>query len=194
MREERHSGPERNMILSMLFASKVSPFFSLQSLNCTYRCSFYYNLESNYELRLSGNFVSYYYYLNFLTMRTLKYSVGIDIAKSTFQACLSSINDLQEVKVKSSSSFSNNHKGFEAMIAWVSRHEKEKLPTCFLMEATGIYYEQIAWFLHKNGYLVSVIIPSKAKRIMQALGIRSKNDKIDAQGLSFMNAQQSLPL
>src|SRR3954471_2448732 len=127
-------------------------------------------------------------------MRTVKYSVGIDIGMSSFKACLTAINELQEVKVKRSGSFSNNASGFARLKEWALKHIKEEAPVFFLMEATGIYYEQLAWFLHSKRLNVSVVLPNKSKRYFQALGLRSKNDKIDAQGLGYMGAQQSLPL
>src|SRR5690606_30883132 len=40
--------------------------------------------------------------------------------------------------------------------------------------------------------LVSVILPNKAKKYLQATGLKSKNDSIDAQVLSRMGAEQSL--
>jgi len=36
------------------------------------------------------------------------------------------------------------------------------------------------------------ILPNKSKRYMQSLGLKSKNDKIDAKGLSRMAAEQRL--
>ncbi len=55
-----------------------------------------------------------------------------------------------------------------------------------------MYHEQLAWYLHQQGYKVSVILPTKAKRYLQALGLKSKNDKIDAIGLSRMGCEQCL--
>lgn len=127
-------------------------------------------------------------------MEVLKYSVGIDLAKPSFKACLTSIDERQIVKVKSSGSFYNTPDGFEKFLMWVRKHCKQTAPVVFLMEATGIYYEQLAWFLFKKKMNVSLILPNKAKRYMQSLGQKSKNDAIDAQGLATMSAQQSLPL
>ncbi len=63
-----------------------------------------------------------------------------------------------------------------------------------LMEAKGNYYEQLAWYLQNKNCSLSVILPNKAKKYIQGLGAKSKNDKIDARGLSKMGAEQSLPL
>ena len=62
------------------------------------------------------------------------------------------------------------------------------------MEATGIYYEQLARFLYEKEFAVMVILPTKAKRYLQAIGNKSKNDKIDAKGLARMGLEQRLPL
>jgi transposase len=60
------------------------------------------------------------------------------------------------------------------------------------MEATGVYHENCSLFLNENSYAVSVIIPNKAKRHFQSLGLKSKNDSINANGLVQMSAEQKL--
>src|SRR5687768_8589614 len=127
-------------------------------------------------------------------MVNLKYSVGIDGSKKDFKVCVSVINTLQQVKVKASATFANTQSGFELFLNWVAKHCKEELPVFFLMESTGVYNEQLAWFLYNKGQKCTVILPNKAKRYLQSTGIKSKNDKIDAQGLARMCAEQSLPL
>jgi len=39
---------------------------------------------------------------------------------------------------------------------------------------------------------VSIIVPNKARKHLQSLGIKSKNDSIDAKGLARMGAEQML--
>jgi transposase len=125
--------------------------------------------------------------------KPLKYAIGLDIAKDKFDACLSLIDDLQQVVIKSSkSAIPNTGHGFKELVDWLDKHVKEEIPLTFCMEATGIYYEQLAWFLYQEGYSVSVLVPQKAKYYLRSLGIKSKDDKIDAKGLSVMAAQQSL--
>ncbi len=48
----------------------------------------------------------------------IKYSIGVDFSSEDFHACLSVIDMVQKVTVKSSSKFSNNQKGFEAFTPW----------------------------------------------------------------------------
>lgn len=125
----------------------------------------------------------------------LKYSFGIDISKNDFHACLSAIDARQQVKVKASRKFSNNQQGFKELLVWLARHRKEvNVPLVIVMEATGVYYESCAMFLFKAGFQVSVVLPNKAKKYMQAVGLKTKNDKIDALGLARMGAEQALAL
>lgn len=123
----------------------------------------------------------------------LKYSVGLDISSGDIHCCLSCIDSLQKVTVKSSRKIPNTVKGFKDLVEWIGRNRKEKgIPLVICMEATGVYYENCALFLHNQGYTVSVILPSHAKKYLQSCGQKSKNDKIDARGLSRMGAEKAL--
>lgn len=124
----------------------------------------------------------------------LKYCLGIDVSKDENQVCLSVIDSEQKVTIKGSRKFANTPKGFEQLEAWLQRHLKEELPLVVVLEATGIYHEQLSWFLHEKGYALSIILPNKAKAYLKAVGLKSKNDSIDAAGLSRMGAEQCLPL
>jgi len=124
-------------------------------------------------------------------MEILKYGLGIDMAMEKFDACISIINRLQQVMIRAQCSFTNNKRGFETFIVWVTKNTKLAIPAVYLMEATGIYYEQLAWFLHNKNCSVSVVLPNKAKKYKEALGLKSKNDRIDAKGLAQMACEQN---
>lgn len=126
-------------------------------------------------------------------MKNLRRSVGIDMAKNEFYGCISVINDQSHVKIKATKKFDNTAKGFDELKQWVEKsNKKEPLPCCYVMEATGVYYEQLAWYLYNQQIHVAVVLPNKAKNYMKSLGLRSKNDTIDAKGLARMGAEQYL--
>lgn len=127
-------------------------------------------------------------------MQAVKYSVGIDLSKEDFKACMGLINTGQQVSIKASSSFANTPAGFACFVSWVAKHARQDLPLSYVMEATGIYYEQLAYFLFSKGLSVSVVLPTKAKAYLESLGHKSKTDALDARGLAYMGAQQNLPL
>jgi len=121
----------------------------------------------------------------------LKYSVGIDVAMDKFDVCIVVIDDTQSVVIKATKSFVLK-KDYKPLLEWVKKHQKENLPLCFTMEATGNYFEKLAAFLFENGCFVSVVLPNKAKKYFQSHGIKSKTDRIDAKGLAQMGAEQKL--
>jgi len=131
--------------------------------------------------------------LKFKAMTTpLKYSVGFDCSKDDFSACISLIDFSQEVTIKSTRKFKNTTRGFDDCQYWITQHCKAPVPIAVVMEATGNYYENLAFYFFKKDYAVSVILPNKAKKYMESRGIKTKNDPVDAKGLSQMGAEQRL--
>jgi transposase len=122
----------------------------------------------------------------------LKYSVGTDISKEKFDACVSVIDTDYEVKVLATKSFRNTQVGIEEFYRWSQSKFNHESLAVYTMEATGVYYEKLAWFLNKKDCHVSVVLPNRSKKYMQSLGIKSKNDKIDSKGLARMGAEQKL--
>jgi transposase len=123
----------------------------------------------------------------------IKYCLGVDVSKKDFHCCICVIDQIQKVTVRGSRKFSNNRDGFKELQTWLGKqHKDQSVPLVVVMEATGIYYEQLAFYLFRSGYSVSVVLPNKAKKYLQSIGIKSKNDKIDAQGLARMGAEQCL--
>lgn len=125
----------------------------------------------------------------------LKYSAGLDIACKKIDICISVIDNHQRVSVLSGKSFLNTLNGFKAMEDWIIKHHKETdVPLVLCMEATGVYHENCALYFWERKYKTSIILPNKAKHYLISLGLKSKNDSIDAKGLSKMGAEQCLEL
>jgi transposase len=125
----------------------------------------------------------------------LRYCIGIDVDKLEFKVNFRSLNSTGYQKVIASRTFSNSKKGFGEFDVWIAKNRKD--PDVWLvltMEATGVYHENLAWYFHGKGFNINIVLPLKAKRYFQSLGLRSKNDQIDAQGLATMGLQQELDL
>ena len=122
----------------------------------------------------------------------IKYSVGIDMSKSDFQVVMLLQNSDLSTVVKGSRKFSNTDSGFNQFEVWISRHKKFDIPVHLTVEATGNYHENFAFFFDSHQFIVNVVLPNKAKKYLQSLGYKSKNDKIDARGLAQMGAEQPL--
>jgi len=124
----------------------------------------------------------------------IKQNVGVDISKDDFKVSFCGMTSTIDVVKLGSKTFDNSPKGFISLLEWVLRKNKaqaELLPA-FTLEATGVYYEGLAYFLVENGYTVHVVLPNQSKKYGQSLGSRSKTDKIDAQILSQMGLERKL--
>lgn len=123
----------------------------------------------------------------------LKYSVGLDVSGKDIKASICTIDVEQRVKVVGSKTIVNTKSGFTVLEEWIARkHRGSSVPLSICMEATGVYHENCALYFHMKEFRVSIILPNKAKKYLESLGIKSKNDSIDAKGLAQMGAEQVL--
>lgn len=128
-------------------------------------------------------------------MQEIFYAVGLDVDKASFKACLKVQKPSTKSIVRASRTFSNNLEGFKELEQWIKKHRTfNDSMVRIIMEATGVYHEHLAWHLYQGGHQIHVILPLRARRYLQSLGNKSKNDKIDAQGLADMCLQQDLDL
>lgn len=118
----------------------------------------------------------------------LKYLIGIDVAKDKFDACLISLDTDLGIKVCATHKFANTLTGFKELDEWLKKHCKEPVIIEILMEATGVYHEKLAIYLTDKKRKVFVVLPNKSQKYLQSLGLKSKNDTIDAKGLAMMCA------
>lgn len=125
----------------------------------------------------------------------VKLSVGIDIAKENFQACLMMRHSDGLQTVLSNKSFSNRKGGFSALLAWVKRFTPKGyvgIKTIYVMEATGVYYEQLSYFLSDQSLEVSVQLANNIKNFGKSLNIKTKTDKSDAEVIALMGIERQL--
>lgn len=99
--------------------------------------------------------------------------LGIDLAKLTFDATLLTATGVQHYQ-----SFPNTPEGFTQLQAWLSQQGVTQVHAC--MEATNIYWEALATWLHAHGHTVSVVNPARIKGYAQATMQRNKTDKLDS--------------
>lgn len=124
----------------------------------------------------------------------LKQSVGIDVSKDKFQACFSQRQLDKPFRIISSHSYPCTETGFADFLVWVEKHRKSDVELHFLMEATGVYYETLAYYLKSKGYRVTVLLANKVKAFAKTLEHRSKTDVIDAKVMAQMSLDRDLPV
>lgn len=109
-------------------------------------------------------------------MMTFVSFVGVDIASTSFMACVGTAPWQVVVKpVK----FENDEEGFIAFLGWLQEHNLKAESSVVCMEATGVYSEGLAYFLHASGYTVAVEPPLNIQRKFPVNA--SKTDELDCQ-------------
>ncbi len=122
----------------------------------------------------------------------LKQSIGIDVSKDKIAVCFDMEQTDKKFRILATRNFDNNANGFALLHGWVKKHQKADLPVYALMEATGVYYESLAYFLREINLRVSVVLPNKTNAFAKSLNYKSKTDGIDAKILAQMSLEREL--
>jgi transposase len=128
-------------------------------------------------------------------MNILKQIVGVDVSMNTLNARFGTTNTGQQQQLSSDQSFDNALTGFKKILEWaLSLRLSADLPLVFVMEATGVYYQQLAYFLVENNCSVAVILPNKIKHYCKSLSSKSKTDPLDAAAITRFGLERNLDL
>ena len=127
-----------------------------------------------------------------MSKQIFKQGVGFDVSKDKVSVCFSQREAGKSFRVLSTKTFLLTASGFEKIIQWLELHRQEGVELHLLMEASGVYYEELAYHLNEAGYRVSVILPNKAKAFFKSLDYKSKNDSIDAKSLAQMSLERDI--
>ena len=125
--------------------------------------------------------------------KVVKQNVGVDIAKDDFKVCFYHLDENGRRFIKGSRTFKNTLSGFLAFMKWIEKHRVAELEVRITMEATGVYYEHLVYFLDDNGYVASVVLPNISKAYAKSLNLKTKTDKIDAKMLGQLGIERDLP-
>ncbi len=102
-------------------------------------------------------------------METKKLCCGIDVSHTKLDVCYQ--NNLGELFHLQTG---NNNQGFKKILEHTGKDYH------FVMEATGVYYIRLAFYLHEQGCKLSVVNSLSIKRYIQMHLERNKSDKKDA--------------
>lgn len=112
-----------------------------------------------------------------------KVSVGIDIAKLSFEA------HIQYDKQSFIRSFKNDPEDYPKLITWIKERSEGRIHIC--MEASNRYWEKLAKFLHEEGILISVVNPTRIHNYAKCKLSRNKTDSLDAAVIADYCATQN---
>jgi transposase len=130
--------------------------------------------------------------LNAIVMKILKQVVGIDVAMDELVSKFGFLNEELNIIFKSSEAFKNTDKGFVKLIDWAEKHLSAETEVLFVMEATGVYHEKLAHWLHKKSKKVSIVLPNKISNYARTLDIKTITDKTAAEAITRFGLERNL--
>lgn len=123
----------------------------------------------------------------------VKQVVGIDVGLESFYACYKIQYHDKNVVIKGAKSFENNAPGMAAYYGWCKKRNKSpEKPLVHVMEATGVYYENLAYFLHGKKETVSVHLAQKIKYYAKSCNLKTKTDRVDSKMIAEFGIEKNL--
>lgn len=127
-----------------------------------------------------------------MVKRLLKQVVGVDVAQKELVVSLGNMDEDALTHIYASKTFSNNEKGFIALVGWVGKQTVEAFPLRYVMEATGVYHEALAVFLAAQACHISIVMPNKIANFFKTLEIKTVTDKSMASAIALFGLEKKL--
>lgn len=124
--------------------------------------------------------------------KIVKQVVGIDVSQKELVICVGRMYDDWSPELYGSKSIVNSLKGFEILVAWVKKMTDPSVQIRYVMEATGVYHEKLAYYLASQGQAVSIILPNKISNYARTLSTKTVTDKTAAEAIAMFGLERKL--
>jgi transposase len=124
--------------------------------------------------------------------KIVKQVAGIDVAQKELVVCLGRMYDDWSPEMYAHKVFANTAKGFTTLLLWLKKNTEETIVTRFVMEATGIYHESLAYFLDEKGYELSIVMPNKISNYFRTLAVKTITDKTASEAIALFGLERKL--
>src|SRR6218665_15005 len=124
----------------------------------------------------------------------LKQTAGIDVAKDELVVTLGQMDQDTQIELIACKTFINNKKGFLDLVKWSEKQLSPQVQIRYVMEATGVYHEALAYYLTDHGQEVSIVLPNKISNYFRTLDIKTVTDKSASQAIAKFGLERKLDL
>lgn len=124
----------------------------------------------------------------------VKQVVGIDVAQKELVVSAGRMDQEMTLDIFAFKTFPNNEKGFKALILWVEKISNKVVKLRYVMEATGVYHEPLAYYLNDNGFEVSIVLPNKISNFFRTLDVNTITDKTASQTITRFGLERKLDM
>ncbi len=125
-------------------------------------------------------------------MNLLKQVLGIDVSQKELVVTLGRMNAELSIDLYARRVFANKETGFTALIKWVNKQSSGDTVVHYVMEATGVYHQKLAYFLDDGGYPLSIVLPNKISSYMRTLDNKTITDSTCADAIAQFGLERKL--
>lgn len=122
----------------------------------------------------------------------LKVALGIDVAQDELVVTLGRMFSDLKIELFAHKVFKNKQSGILALVDWVKKLAGTGVEVGFVMEATGVYHQKLAYYLDEHGYRVSVVLPNKISSYMRTLENKTITDKSCSAAIAQFGLERDL--
>ena len=124
--------------------------------------------------------------------KIVKHSVGIDVSQKELVVSFGRMHEDWSWEIFAFKTFANNKKGFTALLSWVKQRAQPGVEVQYVMEATGVYHESLAYFLDDQGCNISIVLPNKISNYFKTLEIKTVTDKTASEVIARFGLERKL--
>ena len=127
-----------------------------------------------------------------MNTRMVKQIAGIDVAQKELVVTIGRMDESWTAELYGYKVFPNTAKGFALLLDWVKNKSIPDLPFRFVMEATGVYHESLAYYLDEQQQAVTIVLPNKISNYARTLDIKTVTDKTASEAICRFGLERKL--
>lgn len=124
--------------------------------------------------------------------KVIKQVLGIDVSQKELVVCLGRLYDSLHSELYAHKVFANTAQGFVSLVNWVNKHTDNEVAVRYVMEATGVYHESLAYYLAEQGFELSVVLPNKISNYARSLSVKTVTDKTASEAIARFGLERQL--
>src|SRR6185295_18821005 len=153
-------------------------------------CLYIHNIRSGDKTK--GDFSLFHLFKNVGMRKIVKQVIGVDVSQKELVVCFGRMYDDWTPELYLRKTFPNSLKGFERLLLLVDKQTESKAELRFVMEATGVYHETLAYHLSDLDREVCIVLPNKISNYMRTLDTRTVTDNTAAEAIAMFGLERKL--
>lgn len=133
-----------------------------------------------------------YTYQSVVMITILKQVAGIDVAQDELVVTLGQMSGEIKINLLATKTFRNDRGGFLALVSWVEKLLSKEIAVRYVMEATGVYHEKLAYFLAEKDLEISIVLPNMISNYFKTLAVKTVTDKTASQCIAQFGLERHL--